>query len=303
MTTTYKIGEAATLLNLKTYVLRFWETEFPEIVPLRTEKGQRLYTEEHLALLERIRYLLHDRGLTIEGARKTLAEERSRGLTYVFGALSGVELPDNRDGLVLDPEEPEDAAAEPGREPDAGGGVNTMGAAPFGRIAALSGRRMSNAGAALQTPFLASLAQAGLKPRSQYNLPGLDQVVALRAALAAEKLEAEAKSAGEDAAAEFPGAGKMGQGMLPLFAVVRSAFLAGKAAGASLPSKGGDNFIQPVPEAPKPVAPAIPALSPVPPIAGPSARETLRSIADELESVADMLRAAPVPHDDTSKPS
>jgi DNA-binding transcriptional MerR regulator len=83
MSVTYKIGEAASLLHLKTYVLRFWETEFPQIAPLRTEKGQRLYTEEHLAILDRIRFLLHDRGLTIEGARKILAEEAGRGLRYM----------------------------------------------------------------------------------------------------------------------------------------------------------------------------------------------------------------------------
>ncbi len=72
MQQTYKIGEAAALLNLKTYVLRFWETEFPQIAPLRTDKGQRLYTHEHIALLAYIRYLLHEKGLTIEGARKEL---------------------------------------------------------------------------------------------------------------------------------------------------------------------------------------------------------------------------------------
>lgn len=81
---TYRIGEAASLLNLKTYVLRFWETEFPQLVPLRTEKGQRLYTEADLALLRRIRLLLHERGLTIEGARRMLAER---------GASSGVGMP------------------------------------------------------------------------------------------------------------------------------------------------------------------------------------------------------------------
>jgi len=93
MPATYKIGEAAALLNLKTYVLRFWETEFPGIAPMRTEKGQRLYTEEHLALLERIRYLLHERGLTIGGARRALAEEKARGVVYVFGAPSAVPAP------------------------------------------------------------------------------------------------------------------------------------------------------------------------------------------------------------------
>lgn len=85
---TYRIGEAASLLNLKTYVLRFWETEFPQLVPLRTEKGQRLYTEADLALLRRIRLLLHERGLTIEGARRMLAER---------GAPSGSSMPDAPD--------------------------------------------------------------------------------------------------------------------------------------------------------------------------------------------------------------
>lgn len=75
---TYRIGEAATLLNLKSYVLRFWETEFPQIDPVRTGKGQRIYSDADIALLKRIRHLLHERGLTIEGARRALAEEASQ---------------------------------------------------------------------------------------------------------------------------------------------------------------------------------------------------------------------------------
>ncbi|EGY26700.1 merR regulatory family protein [Desulfovibrio sp. A2] len=88
---TYRIGEAASLLNLKTYVLRFWETEFPQLDPLRTEKGQRLYTEADLALLRRIRFLLHERGLTIEGARRMLAER---------GVAAGPGLADAAPGLA-----------------------------------------------------------------------------------------------------------------------------------------------------------------------------------------------------------
>ena len=61
---TYRIGEAAELLNLKTHVLRFWETEFPQLAPL--------YTDRHLALLRRIQQLLHEQGMTIEGARRVL---------------------------------------------------------------------------------------------------------------------------------------------------------------------------------------------------------------------------------------
>ena len=80
----YKIGEAAALLNLKTYVLRFWETEFSQIVPSRTETGRRVYTEEDLALLERIRFLLYEHGLTIEGARRVLSEEAAKGVSYTL---------------------------------------------------------------------------------------------------------------------------------------------------------------------------------------------------------------------------
>ena len=72
---TYRIGEAAEMLKLKSYVLRFWESEFPQLVPLRTEKGQRLYTEQHMSLLRQIQTLLHEKGMTIEGARRILEHE------------------------------------------------------------------------------------------------------------------------------------------------------------------------------------------------------------------------------------
>ena len=74
----YKIGEAAELLNLKTYVLRFWEMEFSQIAPTRTPTGQRLYTERDMVVLKRVKHLLHERGLTIEGARRQLLEEERK---------------------------------------------------------------------------------------------------------------------------------------------------------------------------------------------------------------------------------
>ena len=69
---TYKIGKAAQLLKLKVSVLRFWETQFPQLAPMRTDKGQRLYSEQQLALLWRIKQLLHEQGMTIAGARRVL---------------------------------------------------------------------------------------------------------------------------------------------------------------------------------------------------------------------------------------
>ena len=69
-----RIGEAARLLGLEPYVLRYWETEFPQLSPLRTEKGQRLYSRDDMTMLRRIQKLLHQDGLTIDGARRRLTE-------------------------------------------------------------------------------------------------------------------------------------------------------------------------------------------------------------------------------------
>lgn len=72
---TYRIGEVAEMLNLKTHVLRFWETEFSQLEPLRTDSGQRIYTKTHIETLRRIQQLLHEQGMTIEGAKRILAGE------------------------------------------------------------------------------------------------------------------------------------------------------------------------------------------------------------------------------------
>lgn len=111
---TYKIGEAAQLLNLKSYVLRFWETEFPQLSPLRTEKGQRLYSEADLELLKFIRHLLHERGLTIEGARKVLQSRAEGGDIGLSSELLDESYKDFGGGGVITPQaEPKggDAAA------------------------------------------------------------------------------------------------------------------------------------------------------------------------------------------------
>ena len=76
----YRISDAAEMLGLKAYVLRYWETEFSQLQPVRTGKGQRRYTEADMAMLGRIRYLLHDQGMTIEGARRVLTGESALSL-------------------------------------------------------------------------------------------------------------------------------------------------------------------------------------------------------------------------------
>lgn len=88
----YKIGQAAKEIGVKTYVLRFWEGEFEEIEPIRTDSGQRLYTEEHLEIIREIKRLLYDEGLTIDGAKKKLrSREHSEILLEVRDALLDIK--------------------------------------------------------------------------------------------------------------------------------------------------------------------------------------------------------------------
>lgn len=69
-----KIGEAAKLLEVEAYVLRFWETQFPDLRPYHTETKHRLYNAPDIEMLRLIKHLLYDEGFTIEGARKRIKE-------------------------------------------------------------------------------------------------------------------------------------------------------------------------------------------------------------------------------------
>jgi DNA-binding transcriptional MerR regulator len=75
----YKIGEACKLLDIQPYVLRYWETEFPDLSPSKSRSGQRVYSEEEIALIRRIKELLYDEGFTIAGAKKRLETEMAAG--------------------------------------------------------------------------------------------------------------------------------------------------------------------------------------------------------------------------------
>jgi DNA-binding transcriptional MerR regulator len=76
----FKIGEVGTISGLPTYVLRFWETEFPKINPKRTSSGQRLYRRNDVELILDIKHLLYDKKFTIPGAKKHLGA-KTRGKT------------------------------------------------------------------------------------------------------------------------------------------------------------------------------------------------------------------------------
>ena len=69
----YKIGEACKQLDIQPYVLRYWETEFPALAPSKSRSGQRVYSDEDLRVIHRIKELLYEEGFTIAGAKKRLA--------------------------------------------------------------------------------------------------------------------------------------------------------------------------------------------------------------------------------------
>ena len=73
----FRIGDVARLANIKPYVLRFWETEFPALGPKKSGTGHRLYRRKDVEMVLEIKRLLYQERFTIEGARKFL-ESRAK---------------------------------------------------------------------------------------------------------------------------------------------------------------------------------------------------------------------------------
>src|SRR5271165_2145327 len=71
----FKIGEVSELLGLEPYVLRYWETEFPALSHKKSGTGHPLYRRKDVELLLRIKHLLKENRVTIEGARQSLQAE------------------------------------------------------------------------------------------------------------------------------------------------------------------------------------------------------------------------------------
>lgn len=74
----FRIGEVARMCGVPTYVLRFWEGEFPQLRPGKGRSGQRLYRRSEVELALRVRGLLYEDGYTIAGARQMLRGEARR---------------------------------------------------------------------------------------------------------------------------------------------------------------------------------------------------------------------------------
>ncbi|MEM7056709.1 MAG: MerR family transcriptional regulator [Pseudomonadota bacterium] len=107
------ISEVSEELDLPQHVLRFWETRFTQVKPMKRGGGRRLYRPDHIALLRGIKALLYDDGLTIKGVQKMLRERGAktviaRGKADATLSLEPTDAPAETGMLPLDL--PEDAA-------------------------------------------------------------------------------------------------------------------------------------------------------------------------------------------------
>ena len=93
----FKIGEVAELVGVRASVLRFWESEFPFLKPVKSASGQRLYSRKEVDLVLQVKHLLYDEKFTIEGVKKRIT---SKGrLIHSEDLFDNVVATDYRDVL------------------------------------------------------------------------------------------------------------------------------------------------------------------------------------------------------------
>jgi DNA-binding transcriptional MerR regulator len=98
----FRIGEVASLCRLPAYVLRFWESEFPQLKPVKSSTGQRMYRKRDVESVLRIKQLLYEQGFTISGARQQLRAEIKSDKTQAaipFPSQPVAEIQHIRQGL------------------------------------------------------------------------------------------------------------------------------------------------------------------------------------------------------------
>lgn len=126
------ISEVAEWLETPAHVLRFWESRFAQIKPVKRAGGRRYYRPDDMALLGGIKHLLHDQGLTIRGVQKILAEQGVRHVAGLSGAMPGPadETAGNETAVIEHAAAPEPAAQHGPAHPDAAAGARQEQGAP-----------------------------------------------------------------------------------------------------------------------------------------------------------------------------
>ncbi len=92
-TGTYKsIGQVSKELGIEQHVLRFWESKFPKIRPVKRSNGRRYYREEDLVFIRSVQKLLHDEGYSIRGLQKLLGSFKNTSIENINSELSSLTL-------------------------------------------------------------------------------------------------------------------------------------------------------------------------------------------------------------------
>lgn len=89
----YSISEVCQITGLEQHVLRYWESEFPQLKPRKNRAGNRAYRSKEIKLIRYIKYLLYDEQYTVQGAKRKIAEASAQdleGQVNLLGALPGV---------------------------------------------------------------------------------------------------------------------------------------------------------------------------------------------------------------------
>ncbi len=95
----FKIGDVARICGLETYVLRFWETQFPQLKPNKSGTGQRLYRRRDVELALEIKRLVHAEGYTLPGARQALEQVQRGRSSQPSLPLAGAEPRKRRESV------------------------------------------------------------------------------------------------------------------------------------------------------------------------------------------------------------
>lgn len=98
----FSIGDIEELTQTKAHILRYWEEIIPSIAPKKNISGRRVYTEQDLFLLLRLKHLVQDKKYTLEGARNKLIEEASDDLSLLDENGRPVHIPQSFNELRTD---------------------------------------------------------------------------------------------------------------------------------------------------------------------------------------------------------
>ena len=98
----YSIGEVCQITGLKPHVLRYWETQFKGLVPVKNRAGNRAYRSREIEMVQLVKELLYEKKYTIEGARQRLEDMKRNAGDKLESELAGAKVKDTFETLADD---------------------------------------------------------------------------------------------------------------------------------------------------------------------------------------------------------